>query len=419
MLIKIAYGKKGLDLDVPASADVLIPKQAPGLEDEGAGLLKALRQPTAGRPLRELVHAWSRVAIVHTDITRATPNRRILPVLLTELVAYGIERDNITLINALGTHRRQSEAELRALLSDEVVDNYTCLQHDAWDDANLIDFGQTTLGHPARLNRAYVEADLRILTGYIEPHFMAGFSGGPKGVLPSIAGFESVLSNHGVEMVATSATWGVTQGNPVWDEMFEMAERVQPVFLFNVTMNAKRQITGVFSGDLPEAHQAGCEFVREHAFINIPAPYDVIVTSNNGYPLDQNLYQCIKGMHAAARVVRPGGAILACGECADGIPAHGKYFELLQAGGSPEGILKMLQQPGFHSHDQWQVQAQAQLQLHSDIYVHAGGLSDAQIRQALFLPARHPQAALETLTDYGPRLCVLPYGPETVPTLAN
>ena len=419
MNVHLAYGRNGLDVDVPASADILHAKFAPGLPDEAAALRDALRQPIEAPALRELVNSGSRVVIVHTDITRATPNARMLPTLLAELEEAGVSRGSITLLNALGTHRKQTEAELRLMLGDFVVENYRCTQHDAWDDANLVSFGMTSFGHPVRLNRTYVEADLRILTGYIEPHLFAGFSGGPKGVLPSIAGFESVLTNHGREMVAhPNAIWGVTQGNPVWEEMREMASRVHPVFLLNVTMNAQRQISGVFAGDLLRAHAAGCAFVKAHAFVQVQQPYDVVVASNSGYPLDQNLYQCVKGMRAAVRAVRKGGAILMCGECVDGIPAYGKYLELLQLGGSPQGILDLLAQPGFSSHDQWQVQVQAQIQMHADVYVHADGLSEADIRRALFLPARDLQGTLSNLiARYGPRGCVLPMGPETVPTM--
>ncbi|RPH58295.1 MAG: DUF2088 domain-containing protein, partial [Chloroflexi bacterium] len=297
-------------------------------------------------------------------------------------------------------------------------------------------------GNPVRINRAYAEADVKILTGFIEPHFFAGFSGGPKGVLPSIAGFESVLSNHGREMISQPrATWGVTAGNPIWDEMCEMAQRTNPTFLVNVTMNDARQLTGVFAGEMLSAHAAGCAFVAEHALVSVEAPYDVVITTNSGYPLDQNLYQTIKGLSAAARVVRPGGALVMCAACNDGLPNHGKYAELLQQGGSPQGVLALLSQPGFSAHDQWQVQIQAQVQLKADVYVHSGGLSDDDIRRALFTPLRQAQdsalrlaegtalrlaqdsalslpAALESLlTRYGPRLCVIPNGPQVIPTL--
>jgi len=418
--IRLAYGKKGLTLEAPQRTTVLEPRPAPGLPDEAAALRAAMHAPLSSAPLREKVRPGKRVVIVHTDITRATPNERILPVLLAELKKAGVRREDITLLNALGTHRMQTEPELRRMLGDAIVDQYLCLQHDAWEDADLVSFGETSLGHAVRINRFYVEAEVRILTGFIEPHFFAGYSGGPKGVLPSIAGFESVLSNHGRDMIAHPlATWGVTDGNPIWEEMREVALRTDPTFLLNVAMNPARQITGVFAGDMLAAHAAGCAFVGRHALVEVERPFDVVVTTNSGYPLDQNLYQAVKGMSAAARVVRPGGAIVMAAECSDGLPAHGGYAELLARAGSPQGILDLLAQPGFQAHDQWTVQVQAQVQQRADVYVYADGLSDDEIRAALFTPLRDLQAGLaDLLKRYGPRLCVLPDGPLTVPTLA-
>ena len=419
MIVHLAYGKSGLDLHAPPDAEVIAPRPAQALPDPRQSLQDALRAPIGLPPLRDLVRPQDKVVIVHTDLTRATPNALILPVLLEELEGAGIRRDNITLLNALGTHRPQTPAELRGLLGDFIVDNYRCLQHDAWDDGNLVTFGETSLGHPVRLNRAFAEAGVKILTGFIEPHFFAGFSGGPKGVLPSIAGFESVLSNHGREMVAhPKATWGVTAGNPIWEEMREVALRAAPTFLLNVSMNDRREITSVFAGDVIQAHAAGCAFVGVHALVPVERPFDVVITTNSGYPLDQNLYQAVKGISAAARVVRPGGAIVLVAACADGLPAHGGYAELLHRGGSPQGVLDLLARPGFEAHDQWTVQVQAQIQLKAEVYVYSDGLSDDEIRLALFTSLHDLPSSLEDLRKrYGPRTCILPDGPQTIPTL--
>jgi lactate racemase len=416
--VTLAYGRTGLTIDFPDGADVLNSNQAPGLPDEKGAILDALHHPIGSAPLREKVRNGDTVAIVHTDITRATPNALILPILLEELESAGVRRADITLINALGTHRPQTEEELRIMLGDFVVDHYRCIQHDAWDDDNLVSYGFTSRGNPVRINRFYAEAEVKVLTGFIEPHFFAGFSGGPKGVLPSIAGFESVLSNHGREMIAhPQAAWGVTAGNPIWEEMREMALRTRPTFLLNVTMNDAHCLTGVFAGELISAHQEGCAFVKQHAIVGVDEPYDVVVTTNSGYPLDQNLYQTVKGMSAAARIVRQGGAIVMCAACNDGLPRHGKYAELLAQCGSPQGVLELLAQPGFHAHDQWQVQIQAQIQLQADVYVHSDGLSEEDIRHALFTPVRLPDQLESLLARYGRRLCILPSGPLVIPTL--
>lgn len=425
MRISIAYGTQGLELDLPEGTDVIETDHCPGIPSEADAILHALRFPMQSAPLADRVDGDSRVLIVHTDITRATPNERILPVLLSELAVAGVPREQITLINALGTHRPQTETELIDMLGSSILDNYRCLQHDAFNDDLLVSLGQTSLGNPVRIHHLLLDSDLCILTGFIEPHFFAGFSGGPKGVLPSLAGFESVLSNHGREMIAHPlAAWGVLEGNPIWEEMREVALQVPHTFLLNVAMNREKEITGVFAGDLLAAHSAGCKFVRETAMVPVSSPYDIVVGCNSGYPLDQNLYQCVKGMSAASQIVSSGGAIVMAAECADGIPDHGRYAGLLKEAGSPRRVLEMLAQPGFSEHDQWQVQIQAQIQLKADIYVHSGSLDDEQIAQALLIPCNDVSAQVSQLTEkYAgprpPRVCVMPDGPLTIAYVAS
>jgi nickel-dependent lactate racemase len=421
MKVQLAYGRSGLAVELPEQTQVIQPRFMPGITDEALTLREALRAPIAAPPLQALARPSQRAVIVHTDITRATPNERLLPVILQELHAAGIEAEDITLLNGLGTHRRQTQAELRQMLGVAIADGYRCLQHDCTDEPNLVSLGMTSRGHPVRVNRIYMEADLKILTGFIEPHFFAGFSGGPKGVLPSLAGAESVFTNHGLQMIAhPQATWGITEGNPIWEEMREVALRTNPTFLLNVTLNAARQITGVFAGDMLAAHAAGCAFVKANAMAAVDRPYDIVITTNSGYPLDQNLYQSVKGMSAASQIVREGGAILIAAACEDGLPDHGRYAVLLAEGGSPQGVLDMISRPGFVEQDQWQVQIQAMIQLRADVYVYSDGLSDAQIERALFIPCRDIEGTVARLREEygtGARLCVIPEGPQTIPYL--
>lgn len=432
--VRLAYGKEGLDVEVPIDAVVIEPEFVPGHVDEEAALVAALREPIGSPALARLVKRGDRVVIVHTDITRATPNARILPPLLAALEEAGVRREDITLLNALGTHRPQTDAELREMLGTDVVARYRCLQHDGNDDANLVHVGRTRFGHDVRVNRQFVEADVKILTGFIEPHFFAGFSGGPKGVLPSIAGAESVLSNHGAKMIGdANATWGITRGNPIWEEMLEAAQMVGPCFLYNVAMNRDKQITGVFAGELVAAHEAGCAFVKKCAMVGVAEPFDVVITSNSGHPLDLNLYQAIKGVSAASQVVREGGSIIVAAQCWDGIPDHGHFGRLLRESKSPDDALRKIESPGFGCPDQWQVQVQTRIQRKADVYVRADGLTDEQILQCLLKPcARIEETLGELMAKYGssrphPSLgegwatrasvCVLPEGPVTIPYL--
>jgi len=423
MKVDLNYGRQGLGVNLPDSVDVLTTHFVPGLPNEAESIRKALQEPIASPPLATLVKPGDRVVVVHTDITRATPNHRLLPVLLEELHSAGAVSEDITLLNGLGTHRPQTEAELRGMLGDQIVDGYRCTQHDCNDDHNLVPLGETSRDNPVRVNREYLESDVRILTGFIEPHFFAGFSGGPKAILPSLAGAESVYSNHGLEMIAhTNAAWGVTEGNPIWEEMREVALRTRPTFLLNVALNTQQEITAVFAGEMLEAHAQGCDHVKQNAMLAVEDPYEIVITTNSGYPLDQNLYQSVKGMSAASQIVRDGGAIVIATACEDGLPDHGSYAELLADAGSPQGVLDMISQPGFSVQDQWQVQIQAQVQHRAEVYVYSDGLSDDQIQRALFLPSRNIETTVAHLqAKYGSqaRICVMPEGPQLIPYLRH
>ncbi len=297
--------------------------------------------------------------------------------------------------------------------------SYRIVQNNAFDPTTQVQTGVTSRGHEIWLNREIAACDVKVLTGFIEPHFFAGFSGGGKALMPGMAGQRTVLGNHDAGMIANpNATWGVTNGNPIWEEVMEVAHSVGGLFLVNVTLNKHKEITGVFAGDLDQAHAAGCAHVRATAMVPVPHSFDIVVTTNSGYPLDMNLYQAVKGMSAAALVVKEGGAILCAAECSDGIPEHGLYGQLLREATSPQELLDRIMAPGFLMQDQWQAQIQAQIQLRAAVYVYADYLTDEQIRGALFLPCRDLVATLAELrARVGPQasICILPEGPQTIP----
>ena len=426
MNVELAYGRHGLHVDVPEDAVVIRPVEVPGLPDEAAAIDAALAQPIAAPgaatvPLRDLVKPTDRVVVVFSDITRPMPSDRALPPLL-RLLDGVVPREQITLLNGLGTHRANSPEELEGMLGRDIVNHYRVAQSDAWATDDLVDLGRTRFGHRAVVNRQYLEADVRILTGFIEPHLFAGFSGGPKAVLPGIAGIDAIMDNHGYAMLNhPQATWGQTEGNPVWEEMREVALMTRPSFLLNVTLNRHRQITGVFAGDMVAAHRAGVEAVRRTAMVGVEAPFDVVLTTNSGYPLDINLYQAVKGMSAAAQIVKQGGDIVIAAECRDGVPDYGEYRRLVHEGGSLQGIIDLISQPSFHCHDQWEAQLQVQVQQKATVYVHSSYLPDDEVRGMLFEPCHDVEATVvDLLRRHGPgaRLCVLPEGPQTIPYLA-
>ena len=258
--------------------------------------------------------------------------------------------------------------------------------------------------------------------GFIEPHFFAGFSGGPKGIMPGLAGLPTVMSNHGVSHINDpNSTFGVTQGNPIWEEMREIALRAGPSFLLNVSLNEQRQITGVFAGDLVAAHQAGCDFVRQSAMQRFDAPFDIVVTTNSGYPLDQNLYQAVKGMSAGARVLKPGGTLILACECRDGAPANCSFDQLLRSVAGPEELLALLATPGFSRPEQWQAQIQALIQRRARVLLYSS-LPDDIVRAAHLTPCHDIGAAVAELLRTLPgtaRIAALPQGPLTIPYLAG
>lgn len=432
MRIKLAYGREGLWVDLPDSAPdgapsgvaitSIEPQFVPGLADEPVALAAALAQPLGSPPLAALVTPLDTVAIVFSDITRPMPNDRALPPLLAALADAGMPDDRITLINALGTHRPQTDEELVQMLGGDLVRRYRIVQHDAWDNANLVGVARNRAGRLVRVNRAYAEASVRILTGFVEPHFFAGFSGGPKAVLPGIADIESILDNHGARLLADPwTTWATTGGNPLWEEIRDVVLATQPTFLLNVTLNRDRAITGVFAGEMLAAHQAAVDFTRLHAMQAVDAPFDVVITSNSGYPLDLNLYQAVKGMSAAAQIVKPGGDIVVAAECWDGLPAHGEYGRLLREAASVEDLLATISAPRFRCHDQWEAQIQGQIQQKARVHVYADGLTDEELREAMVTPCDDIGALVTEMAQEhsGLRVAVLPEGPQTVPYISQ
>jgi lactate racemase len=420
MKINLAYGQGHLPIDLPDDRTTVIePTHRPGLTDEKSAVQAALASPIGSRPLREWIKAGDRICIAFTDLTRATPNERLIPWLLEYLA--DVPRGQILLLNQIGTHRPNTRSELERLLTPEVVRNYRVINHEPENDAALAQFGTMRDGTPALINRHLAEANIRIITGFIEPHFFAGFSGGIKGIIPGCGGLHSIVSNHGFKNIGNpGATFGVTTGNPLWEELREVALRVGPSFLLNVSLNEQREITGVFAGDMIEAHRTGCEFVRRSAMQKVKSPFEIVVTTNSGYPLDLNLYQAVKGMSAGARILEKGGLLILACECREGIPPGSPLEKLLHSASSPEEILAMLGTPGFVRPEQWQAQIQALIQRQAEVLLYSS-LPEAVVRSAFLKPCHAIEDAVrQRLESLGPqaRVAVLPQGPLTIPYLA-
>jgi nickel-dependent lactate racemase len=423
MRVHIAYGTDGLDLELNDAwnVQVLEPVFQPGVENPLSALQSALRNPIGTPPLAELIQPDDQIGIIVNDITRATPNSLILTAILAELAQHPAH--NITVFIALGTHRRVTHPELEALIGKEFANTLRIVQNDAFDRETQVCIGQAENGEDIWINKALMECQVKILTGFIEPHFFAGFSGGGKAILPGMAALDTIMSNHRPENILDpNATWGHTHGNPLWEEVNTAAHLAGATFLLNVTLNRNREITGVFAGNLDQAHACGVEFARNTAMVPVPKPFDIVVATNSGYPLDQNLYQTVKGMSAAAQIVRPGGAILMVSECRDGIPDHGMYGKLLTQASGPEELLAALLQPGYRVQDQWQAQIQAQVQKKASVYLYSSGLSRDQIQKSHLKPVQSIENTLKLLYEYygsSASIAVLPEGPQTIPYIES
>ncbi len=418
MDVEFAYGTTGRRVELPGDrTDVIVPDYPAPAPDGRAEVVAALRQPVSGPPLRRRVRPGQTVAIAVCDGTRPQPRRTVVPAILDELE--GIVRlDDVVVLVATGTHRANTDDELREMLGDEVLRAVRVVNHDARAAASLRWVGR--LGHdvPVWLNSEWLSADARITTGFVEPHFFAGFSGGPKLVAPGLAGLETTLTLHDAARIGhPEARWGVIDGNPVQQDVRAIAAATGVTFALDVVLDGAQRIVSAFGGDVLAMHAAACDKARAIAMRPVPRPFDVVVTSNGGFPLDQNLYQSVKGMSAAAQVVRPGGMIVCLAECRDGFPAHGPYRGELAAAASPQALLGTIAGRRATVADQWQVQIQASIMSRARVVVSTSYLSDAELAEA-HLDRRTTRA--RTVAEAGPqaRICALPHGPMTVPYLA-
>lgn len=421
MKIHLQYGQDGLEIEVPSNnVTVLEPRFLPGLADEAAAFQKAVRDPLGTKPLRELISANDRVAIVIADITRPLPSDRLLPWLLEEISH--VSPDQVTIVNGTGSHRVNTPPELERMVGAKVLSQYRVVNHNSHDRETMAIAGRTPEGREIWFNKHYVEADKRIVLGFIEPHFMAGFSGGYKGIFPAVADIDSIIHYHRAEVIGDPrSTWAVLEGNPTQDQIRRYGSLLPVDFCINVTLNRKREITAFFCGEVIEAHERGCAFSKSTAMVPCPKPFPIIVTTNSGYPLDQNLYQAVKGMSAASQVVAQDGLIFAASRCNDGFPDHGNFKKLLFEHDSPQAILDTVLAPGFLLFDQWEAQLLAMIRLKARVGLYSE-IPAEEVRRAHLEPTTDISAALVAELNrigHDAPIAVMPEGPLTIPYLAS
>ncbi len=418
--LTLDYGTTGLDLDLGGiNATVLRPRHTDPLPDEAAGFRDAVRSPIGTRPLRELISAGETVAVVIPDGTRALPSDRMLPWLFGELAH--VPAQNFTIVVGAGSHRANTPEELDRMLGPKIARGCRVVVHDAQNPAGLVKVGRSKFGYDVAFNRETVRADRRIIMGFIEPHFMAGFSGGYKAVFPGVVALEAILHYHGAGVIGDPmSTWGELESNPTQARIREGGSMLPIDFCVNVTLDSEKRITRFFCGETMAAHRAGCAFAKATAMTPCPSAFPIVVTTNGGFPLDQSVYQSVKGMSAAARIVRPGGLILCAARCDDGFPEHGNFKKMLMSHDSPEALLATINGPGSTRFDQWQVQLLALVLLKARVGLHCEVAAD-ELRRAHFRPVvdvgRDLRAELAAIGPDSP-VAVLPEGPLTIPYLA-
>ena len=428
--IRLAYGESGLDLTLDEgrfAPTVILPHSPPALPDARAAFAAAAAAPSGCAPLatlpgaraRELRRALRSLVVVISDHTRPVPDGELVPWLVEHL---GIPDHQVTVLIGTGTHRASTLKEIERKLGRAVARRFAVVNHDCQAHAELVRVGTSACGGECWLNRRYVEADLRIATGFIEPHFFAGFSGGSKAVVPGIAGLRTIQHFHRAALIAhPRTTWGDIAGNPLQQLSREMVALCPPHAIVNVTLNLDKRITGIFAGAVSPAHDAGCAQAHREALSMVPRRFPVVVTTNSGDPLDQNFYQTVKGISAAARITEPGGTIVVASRCRQGLPDEGEFRRLL-ADARPSGELLQAILSSTHTpHDQWQVQTllqclqQARVVLHSELNPDARALTRTDHSDDL-------NATLEGLARaHGAGrlpLAILPMGPLTIPVLA-
>lgn len=420
MNIHLQYGTDGIAINLPdANTTVFNPKFLEGLPDEAASFQDAVRNPIHAEPLRERINASDKVAVVIPDLTRPLPTEKLLAWTFAELSH--VPAESFTIINGTGSHRVNTEAELVSMVGADIVKKYKIVNHNSHDAATLKLAGRASDGHEVFFNKEYVEADKRIMMGFIEPHFMAGFSGGYKGIFPAVADIDSIMHYHRAEVIGhPNSTWGLLDGNPT-QELIRRYGSVLPVdFCLNVTQNRKREITRFFCGDPIAAHEAGCAFAKATAMVAVPEAFPIVITTNSGYPLDQNLYQTVKGMSAAAQIVQQGGLIISASRCNDGFPTHGNFKKLLFDHATPQAMLDTILAPGFSMYDQWEAQLLGIIVLKARTALLSEIPAD-EVQRAFLEPITNIEARVrEELDRIGQDvpIAVLPEGPMTIPYLS-
>ena len=425
MQTELRYGRELKPLHLPDDLDVEVLRlnPLPPLENPGEAIRAAYENPIGTAPLGELARGKGSAVIVISDVTRPVPNEAILLPMLEILESSGIARERITILNATGLHRANVGDELLEMVGKTIFENYRIENHDARDDAAMTDIGEVAFGEgqSARvaLNSHYLNADLKITTGLVEPHFMAGYSGGRKVLCPGVASAATILQFHAPPMIGNpNARAGNLENNPIDAMSRAVACQAGMDFICNVTLSEEREITGVFAGDMTLAHQAAIAHVDKQTKVLV-RPAEIVVTTSAGYPLDTTLYQAVKGMVCALPALAAGGTMIITASLSEGLGGP-EFARKCLSMGDAESFLKLLYASPVEI-DQWQLQELCMALQQCRIIMVSDGLDDATLKQSLLDTAPSVEVALEELLQkYGrhARITIIPEGPYVTPIAA-
>ena len=425
MKFELKYGRSGLDFELDQPATVFRTREMPAIEDPIVRLKDCLNSPIGCAPLREIAAGRHGACIVVSDITRPVPNKVLLPAILETLEDAGMSSDEIFFLIATGIHRAPAEEELVEILDGEIIAAYRVLSHDARDESSIKRIGHTSSGTPIEINRAYLESDLKIVVGLVEPHFMAGYSGGRKSVAVGLTSVESIKHLHGTQFLEDPGARNCELAhNPLHAELTEMAEVAGIDFCVNAVIDAQRRIGGIFCGDAVQSHRAAYEFAGKYCTIRTDSLFDIVITTAAGYPLDSTYYQAVKGLVGALDVLAPGGGIILASKCDDGLGSD-EFRRVLKHLGSfddYEGFIRDISEPANFVIDQWEVEMLVKALRKGEVYLYSTGISDSDWPLTFAHRVESMEQGLSlAIARHGgtPRIAVIPEGPYVVPMSGN
>ncbi|MBN1106984.1 MAG: nickel-dependent lactate racemase [Deltaproteobacteria bacterium] len=422
MRVGLLYGRDGLSVDFPDDLDVHVVRKNPmdPIADPSRAVRNALENPVESPPLSALARGRKNACILICDITRPVPNGTILPPLVETLTAAGIPREKILILVATGLHRPNEGEELREIVgSDEIFRSVRIENHFARDREAHVDLGRTAGGIPIIIDRRFVEADLRIVTGLVEPHFMAGYSGGRKVVAPGVAYQDTILMFHAARILEhPKAANCVTEGNPLHNEQVEIVRTIGGVVALNTVIDEERRLGFVNFGEVEASHSRAVEFMRRHAEVRLNRRFRTVVTTSAGYPLDKTYYQTVKGMVGVLDIVEPGGTIIIASECSEGMGSL-EFVEaqrLLRRVG-PDRFMSILEEKQMALIDEWQTEMLVKALRVASIQLYSSGLSGQDWRDIFVeaVPSVEEALLASTRASGDKEIAVVPEGPYVIP----